>query len=97
MGISFSFYTAAYCPLLYSCFVRDTRATQTNKLMHGNINDEKSPLMLVAGGDGGVFLRTKVDNAATVTFVDFEKVTIGGKIGVGNIESVILGVTRGLG
>jgi hypothetical protein len=51
--------------------------------MHGNIINEKSPLMLMADGDGGVLLRTQVDNAATVTFVDFEKVAIGNKIGVG--------------
>jgi hypothetical protein len=55
--------------------------------MHGNIINEKSPLMLMADGDGGVLLRTQVDNAATVTFVDFEKVAIGNKIGVGTERS----------
>jgi tRNA A-37 threonylcarbamoyl transferase component Bud32 len=91
MGISIALYTAVYCPLLYWCFARDTRASNTNKLMHGNIINEKSPLMLMADGDGGVLLRTQVDNAATVTFVDFEKVAIGNKIGVGAFGEVYKG------
>ena len=83
MGFDIPMYTLMYCPLLYYCFVRDTQAGYAHKLRHGQVQDEKSPLMLMATGDGGVFLRTQVDNAATVTFVDFDKVSIGNKIGVG--------------
>ncbi len=78
-------YTLLYCPLLYYCFVKDTQAGHTHKLRHGQIQDEKAPLLLMSTNEGGVILRTQVDNTATVTFVDFEKVSIGTKIGVGKI------------
>jgi tRNA A-37 threonylcarbamoyl transferase component Bud32 len=91
MGFDIPMYTLMYCPLLYYCFVRDTQAGYAHKLRHGQVQDEKSPLMLMATGDGGVFLRTQVDNAATVTFVDFDKVSIGNKIGVGAFGEVYKG------